>query len=125
MYPINLPYNVGSNYLLRTAPERRAEVMAAAVAALQRNGPNRIVLEQQTVDELRADYYRQDRAMAWMLVMVCVALLVVTALGIVGLASFWVQQRTKQIAVRRALGPTRGQLLQHGRATWEARGWAY
>src|SRR3546814_6852911 len=87
--------------------------MAAAVAARQRNGPNRIVLEQQTVDELRADYYRQDRAMAWMLVIVCVALLVVTALGIVGLASFWVKQRTKQIGVRSALGATRGQILRY------------
>src|SRR3546814_15148731 len=51
--------------------------------------------------------------MAWMLVIVCVALLVVTALGIVGLASFWVQQRTKQIGVRRALGATRGQILRY------------
>jgi putative ABC transport system permease protein len=48
-----------------------------------------------------------------MLVIVCVALLVVTALGIVGLASFWVQQRTKQIGVRRALGATRGQILRY------------
>jgi putative ABC transport system permease protein len=38
---------------------------------------------------------------------------VVTALGIVGLASFWVQQRTRQIGVRRALGATRGQILRH------------
>jgi putative ABC transport system permease protein len=38
---------------------------------------------------------------------------VVTALGIVGLASFWVQQRTKQIGVRRALGATRGQILRY------------
>jgi putative ABC transport system permease protein len=44
---------------------------------------------------------------------VCVALLVVTALGIVGLASFWVQQRTKQIGVRRALGATRAQILHY------------
>ena len=51
--------------------------------------------------------------MAWLLVVVCVALLVVTALGIVGLASFWVQQRTKQIGVRRALGATRGQILRY------------
>ena len=40
-------------------------------------------------------------------------LLVVTALGIVGLASFWVQQRTKQIGVRRALGATRSQILRY------------
>jgi putative ABC transport system permease protein len=40
-------------------------------------------------------------------------LLIVTALGIVGLASFWVQQRTKQIGIRRALGATRGQILRY------------
>ena len=51
--------------------------------------------------------------MAWLLVAVIVALLVVTALGIVGLASFWVAQRTKQIGVRRALGATRGQVLRY------------
>jgi putative ABC transport system permease protein len=51
--------------------------------------------------------------MVWLLVAVCVALLVVTALGVVGLASFWVQQRTKQIGVRRALGATRGQILRY------------
>ena len=51
--------------------------------------------------------------MAWLLVSVIIALLVVTALGIVGLASFWVQQRTKQIGVRRALGATRAQILRY------------
>ena len=51
--------------------------------------------------------------MAWLLGAVCIALMVVTALGIVGLASFWVQQRTKQIGVRRALGATRSQILRY------------
>ncbi|MCF5950189.1 ABC transporter permease, partial [Xanthomonas perforans] len=53
------------------------------------------------------------RAMIWLLGAVCVALLIVTALGIVGLASFWVQQRTKQIGIRRALGATRSQILRY------------
>ncbi len=114
--PIRTPYTVGGNYLVRVSdPARRAETLKAAVAALKRNGPNRIVLEDntKTVEELRSDYYRQDRSMVWLLVAVCIALLVVTALGIVGLASFWVQQRTKQIGVRRALGATRGQILRY------------
>ena len=51
--------------------------------------------------------------MAWLLLTVIVSLLVVTALGIVGLASFWVQQRTKQIGIRRALGATKGQILRY------------
>jgi putative ABC transport system permease protein len=51
--------------------------------------------------------------MAFMLVGVIVALLLVTALGIVGLASFWVQQRRKQIGIRRAIGATRGDILRY------------
>ncbi len=111
--PLRIPFNVGGNYLLRTTPERRAEVLEAAVKTLNRNGPSRIILEQQTLEEMRSEFYRQDRAMSWMLVLVSVLLLVVTALGIVGLASFWVQQRTKQIGVRRALGATRTQVLRY------------
>ncbi|MDH5824858.1 ABC transporter permease [Luteimonas sp. RD2P54] len=113
--PLRLPYTVGSNIMLRTDPERRQEVLEAAKEALLSNGPNRIILEEntKTLEELRREYYQEDRAMVWLLVAVCIALLVVTALGIVGLASFWVQQRTKQIGVRRALGATRGQILRY------------
>jgi len=115
MFPIRTAYSVGGNYLIRTEPGRRAEVLKTAVAALQKNGPNRIVLEDntKTMEQMRQEYYRQDRAMAWLLATVILALLVVTALGIVGLASFWVQQRTKQIGIRRALGATRGQILRY------------
>jgi len=113
--PVRLPYTVSGNYVLRTDPERRNEVLTAAAASVLKNGPNRIILEEntKTFEQLRREYYQEDRAMAWLLVAVCIALLVVTALGIVGLASFWVQQRTKQIGVRRALGATRGQVLRY------------
>ena len=51
--------------------------------------------------------------MVWLLGGVCVGLLIVTAFGIVGLASFWVQQRTRMIGTRRALGATQGQILRY------------
>jgi putative ABC transport system permease protein len=114
--PLRTPYTVGGNYVIRvTDPARRDEVLKAAIATLKRNGPSRIVLADNTMtfEALRAKYTQQDRSMVWLLVAVCIALLVVTALGIVGLASFWVQQRTKQIGVRRALGATRGQILRY------------
>lgn len=112
--PTTIPYTDAGNYIMRTDPARRDEVLKAARATLMANGPNRIILDgSKSMAEVRDEYYREDRAMIWLLVAVCVALLIVTALGIVGLASFWVQQRTRQIGIRRALGATRGQILRY------------
>ena len=114
LFPVKLPYTVGGNYLLQIDdPARSQQILDQAEKVLAKNASNRIILEKQTTSQMRSDYFLNDRAMAWMLVAVCVALLVVTALGIVGLASFWVQQRTRQIGVRRALGATRGQILRY------------
>jgi putative ABC transport system permease protein len=71
-------------------------------------------LEQsRTIDELRERFFLNDRVMTGLLIAVIVALLGTTALGIVGLASFWVAQRRKQIGVRRALGATRRDILRY------------
>ena len=99
--------------MLRTDPAQRDAVLKSAVATLERVNPHRVAQEHGTFEDLRGDYYKTDLAMVWLLAGVCVALLVVTAFGIVGLASFWVQQRTKMIGTRRALGATRGQILRY------------
>jgi len=115
IFPIRPTYAVGGNYVIRTSPERRDEILAAATNTLRASGPRRIVLEEntKTMQALREEFYQSARAMAWLLGIVCLGLLFITSLGIVGLASFWVQQRTKQIGVRRALGATRGQILRY------------
>jgi putative ABC transport system permease protein len=51
--------------------------------------------------------------MAILMGIISVVLLAITAAGIVGLTSFWVGQRRKQIGVRRALGATRGDILSY------------
>ena len=112
IFPIR-EYGPGLHFMLRTDPARRAEVLEAAIDALKKLDPNLLVVNQDLFTDVRARYFEADRSMAWMLVVVIVLLLLVTALGIVGLASFWVQQRTKQIGVRRALGATRGQILRY------------
>jgi putative ABC transport system permease protein len=110
--PVTVSYADGANeYVLRVDPARRAEVLAAAVAAIQRVDPDRIILDQGTFATVRREHFKGDRSMAWLLLGVCIALLVITALGIVGLASFWVQQRRRQIGIRRALGASRGRIL--------------
>ncbi|MFN4160693.1 MAG: ABC transporter permease [Stenotrophomonas sp.] len=116
-FSLILPLRMGYDeafYLIRvTDPARRSEVLEAAVKALERVDSSRLVRGKRTYEEQREKYFANDRAMVGLLITVCVALLVVTALGIVGLASFWVQQRTKQIGIRRALGATRGQILRY------------
>jgi putative ABC transport system permease protein len=110
--PVRPAYGQGV-YLLRVDPARRHELLRTAVAVLEKLDSRRIVIEQQLYEDIRRDYYRQDRWMTGLLVAVCIALLVVTAFGIVGLASFWVQQRTRMIGVRRALGASQRQILRY------------
>ena len=111
--PLRMGASKDQSYLIRTRPEDRASVLAAALAALKKADPQRVVTTQRSFDEVRRKFFQDDRAMAGMLVGVIVALLIVTALGIVGLASFWVAQRRRMIGVRRALGATRGDILHY------------
>ena len=113
VFPIRLTATEGGSYVIRTTSGDREQVLRSAMAALNRLDPNRIVLEQRTYDELRHGYFQDDRAMAGILLGVIAALLIVTALGIAGLASFWVGQRRRTIGVRRALGATRGNILRY------------
>jgi putative ABC transport system permease protein len=113
VFPLRMDSENASRYVLRTAPQDRDRVLAAAAAALRKADPHRIILEKKTLEDIRAEFFQDDRAMAGLLAGVCVALLVVTALGIVGLGSFWVAQRRRTIGVRRALGATRGSILRY------------
>jgi putative ABC transport system permease protein len=111
--PLRDTVGSGASYVLRTAPDDRQRVIKAAVAVLKKLDPKRVITQQRTLDEARAEFFQGDRAMTGLLLGVIVALLLVTALGIVGLASFWVAQRRRMIGVRRALGATRGNILHY------------
>ncbi len=105
---------VGS-YLLRADPRDVPRVLRDARTMIAKVAPDAVFDQEgsQTLSDLRTVCFRQDRAMAGILVGVIVALLLVTSLGIVGLASFWVQQRRRQIGIRRAIGATRGDILRY------------
>jgi putative ABC transport system permease protein len=72
-----------------------------------------MVISNESMEENRFDIYRNDRAIAWMLATVTVLLLLVTASGVVGMATLWVNQRRKQIGVRRALGARKFDILRY------------
>ena len=108
------PYLTGS-YLVRANHKDLPRVMRDALLAVAKAVPEVVIdrEDSRTLPDLRHAVFRQDRSMAGLLVGVIIALLGVTAFGIVGLASFWVAQRRKQIGIRRALGATRADILRY------------
>jgi putative ABC transport system permease protein len=111
-----LPFIFGNNglyYVVRTQPGRRAEVMHAAESRLYEVDHGRVTDKLWTFGESRAHAYRGDSALTLTLVTVSTLLLTVTALGIVGLTTYWVAQRRRQIGVRRALGARRVDILRY------------
>lgn len=106
------PASVQSDYIVRSAPQDRARVLREATAKLNALAPNAVV-KGQTFMQIRDKFFATTRNMVGMLVLVCVVMLAVTAFGIVGLTSFWVRQRRRQIGIRRAVGATRAHIMQY------------
>jgi putative ABC transport system permease protein len=104
-----------ARYVVRAKPGRLEAAMHAVTPALY--GVNRLrVLDDDSVKsfaDIRAAAYRADVGMAVLMGIVCLILLAVTAAGIVGLTSFWVGQRHRQIGVRRALGARKIDILRY------------
>ncbi len=103
----------GAQLTVRAEPGRRAEVLKAVEEALWKRSTARVVEGVRTFTEMRDEQYRSATALVVVMLTITLCLLAVTALGIVGQASFWVTQRTRQIGVRRALGATRGQIVRY------------
>jgi len=104
-----------SRYAIRAKPGRLDAAMHAVTPTLYATNRMR-VLDDDSVKsfaQIRADAYRADVGMAILMGVVCLILLAVTAAGIVGLTSFWVGQRHRQIGVRRALGARKIDILHY------------
>lgn len=113
LFPVRLTGDGDTLLTIRAEAGQRDRVMKEAEQAIRAATPDKLILRLRTLDEDRDTRYRADRAMSWMLITVSALLLLVTASGIVGIASLWVTQRRKQIGVRRALGARRIDILRY------------
>jgi putative ABC transport system permease protein len=105
-----------SVYLIRARPGQLAAAMRDAPKALFAQSRLRIIDPDHGVlgyAQVRENAYEADRGMAILMGIICAVLLAITAAGIVGLTSFWVAQRRRQIGVRRALGARKDQILSY------------
>src|SRR5690606_31420236 len=63
--------------------------------------------------QIKLESYSSEYAMIKILSFVIFLLTFVNALGIIGLTTFWVNQRRKQIGIRRALGSTKAGVVRY------------
>jgi putative ABC transport system permease protein len=108
----NRSYEGGAPYLVRTEPGQAAAVTKALEDKLiATNGGRNIRVR--TLDEIKAQFFGGQRITVTLMTGTVVLLILVTSLGIVGLTSFSVTERTRQIGTRRALGARRVDILRH------------
>jgi putative ABC transport system permease protein len=105
--------NEFARYVIRTEPGRRDELMLQIEEMLSTSNRDRIIRSVETAEDARKLAYLGDAAMISILTFVIALLTAITGLGIVGLASFSVARRTRQIGIRRALGATKTMIVRH------------
>jgi len=102
-----------TRYVIRTEPGQRDAMMPRVEELLASSNRNRLIDDVRTMTETRQRSYLGDSGLVKLLTFVSTVLTAITGLGIVGLASFNVSRRTRQIGTRRALGATRGGILRY------------
>jgi putative ABC transport system permease protein len=115
-YSVLVPSRISTNFsrwAIRAEPGQLDRVLVAAEETLRKIAPSPVRTFKRSVAEDRVNRYRNERAMAWMLVSISALLLLVTLSGIVGMTMLRVAQRRKQIGVRRALGARWRDILRY------------
>jgi putative ABC transport system permease protein len=102
----------GIPFLIRVQPGAMKSVMAEAERRLTAINAGRI-FEFKTVTEKRSGWFSGNKIVVTTMTCIIVTLIAVTALGLLGLTSLAVSERTKQIGTRRALGATRTDILRY------------
>jgi len=100
-------------YVVRTEPGYRDELMPQVEELLATSNKDRLIQGLTTIEDVRKLAYLGDAAMIKILTFVVGLLTIITGLGIVGLASFNVSRRTRQIGIRRALGATKPAIVRY------------
>jgi putative ABC transport system permease protein len=100
------------NYLVRTEPGTIDSLYTELEELMVSLESDRVVTVR-TLSEIKLGYFQRTLMAMKIWAAVVVLMIIVTSLGIVGLTSFSVTQRTREIGTRRALGATRSAILRY------------
>jgi putative ABC transport system permease protein len=112
LYPSVGP-DPSTQYVIRAQPGELDRVMAAVPVALLERDPTRRLDKARKMSDMKRNGYAGDSLMAVTLTTVTGLVLVFSSLGIFGLATFNVNNRTRQIGTRRAVGARRIDIVRY------------
>jgi len=102
----------GARFLVRVEPGMLKQVAPMIEKRLIATNGGRNV-ELRPIPEVKSQYFTQNQIVIGAMAMVIVLIIIVTGLGIVGVTSFSVAERTRQIGTRRALGATKPAIIRY------------
>ena len=109
--PLVLRWHSNASYLcLRVDSRNMAETMAFVRKTWQESIPGRS-FEYQFLDQSLEAVYRSERKASQVFFAAAVLAIVIASMGLLGLASFSTDQRTKEIGIRKVLGATLTDIL--------------
>jgi putative ABC transport system permease protein len=103
----------GLRYVIRTRPGERDRLIPELERRLAATGHGRSITWARPHEYFIARAYRPDHRMVVFLTALVILMTSVTALGVVGLATYHVNARRKQIGTRRALGARRTDVMRY------------
>ena len=110
--PMILPYTAsGSYFTLRLSTAQLRETVAGVEALWQARYPNS-AFDYFFLDEVYDQQYRADTRFGQVVAIFSGLAIFIACLGLFGLSSFTVRQRTQEIGVRKVLGATAGQIVR-------------
>ena len=102
-----------TQYLVRAAPGEIDRVMADVEVALKKAFNNRVVGKFHKLGDMKRRSYSSDTLIAMILGVVTTLVVIFSALGIFGLATFNVNTRIRQIGTRRAIGARKLDIVRY------------
>jgi len=102
----------GAPFLVRVQPGQMKTVRAEIEKRMLVSNEGRNV-ETKPIMEIKDQYFTDSRLIINAMTGVIILIIIITGLGIVGVTSFSVTERKKQIGTRRALGATKSRILSY------------